>query len=101
MRQAARPRADSQFQRSDAAGGPHRSGCDADRLGIARDEADELRTAINKGLEADILLVTGGVSAGVMDLVPAVLAELGVEQVFHKVRMKPGKPLWFGNARSR
>ncbi len=31
-----------------------------------------------------------------MDLVPAVLAELGVAQVFHKVRMKPGKPLWFG-----
>lgn len=65
-------------------------------LGIARDEIDELRTAIGKGLEADILLVTGGVSAGVMDLVPAVLGELGVDQVFHKVHMKPGKPLWFG-----
>jgi molybdopterin molybdotransferase len=65
-------------------------------LGIARDENNELRAAIGKGLEADILLVTGGVSAGVMDLVPTVLAELGVEQVFHKVHMKPGKPLWFG-----
>jgi molybdopterin molybdotransferase len=42
------------------------------------------------------LLITGGVSAGVMDLVPAVLMELGARQVFHKVRMKPGKPLWFG-----
>jgi molybdopterin molybdotransferase len=65
-------------------------------LGIARDEVDELREKIATGLDADILLITGGVSAGVMDLVPAVLAELGVKQVFHKVRMKPGKPLWFG-----
>ena len=65
-------------------------------LGIARDDVAELRGAIAQGLEADILLITGGVSAGVMDLVPAVLAELGVTQVFHKVRMKPGKPLWFG-----
>ena len=65
-------------------------------LGIARDDVEELRTAIVGGLHADILLITGGVSAGVMDLVPAVLTELSVEQVFHKVRMKPGKPLWFG-----
>jgi molybdopterin molybdotransferase len=66
------------------------------RLGTARDDHAELRTAITRGLECDVLLVTGGVSAGVMDLVPSILAELGVEQVFHKVRMKPGKPLWFG-----
>jgi molybdopterin molybdotransferase len=66
-------------------------------LGIARDEINELRAAIGKGLEADVLLVTGGVSAGVMDLVPSVMAELGVGQIFHKVHMKPGKPLWFGN----
>lgn len=70
-------------------------------LGIARDEVDELRTKIDEGLDADILLITGGVSAGVMDLVPAVLAELGVKQVFHKVRMKPGKPLWFGVRESK
>ncbi len=43
-----------------------------------------------------MLLVTGGVSAGKRDLVPAVLSELGVETVFHKVRLKPGKPLLFG-----
>jgi molybdopterin molybdotransferase len=71
-------------------------GATAIDLGIARDDIDELRAAIGKGLEADVLLVTGGVSAGVMDLVPSVLAELGVEEIFHKVRMKPGKPLWFG-----
>ena len=50
-------------------------------LGIARDDVEELRTAISSGLDADILLITGGVSAGVMDLVPAVLVELGVEQL--------------------
>jgi molybdopterin molybdotransferase len=46
--------------------------------------------------EADILLVSGGVSAGQKDLVPAALEETGVRRVFHKVRVKPGKPLWFG-----
>src|SRR5690606_15889930 len=42
------------------------------------------------------LLVTGGVSTGDLDLVPGVLQELGVRQVFHKVALKPGKPVWFG-----
>ncbi|MEM8947261.1 MAG: gephyrin-like molybdotransferase Glp [Planctomycetota bacterium] len=65
-------------------------------LGISRDEPVELMKLMEQGLQADILLVTGGVSAGVMDLVPGVLQGLGVKEVFHKVRMKPGKPLWFG-----
>jgi len=65
-------------------------------LGIGRDDPVELKRLISTGLEADMLIVTGGVSAGVLDLVPGVLQELGVEQVFHKIRMKPGKPLWFG-----
>jgi molybdopterin molybdotransferase len=65
-------------------------------LGIARDERGELRAKIEQGLAADVLVLSGGVSAGVLDLVPSVLGELGVEQVFHKVRLKPGKPLWFG-----
>jgi molybdopterin molybdotransferase len=41
-------------------------------------------------------LLSGGVSAGKFDLVPQVLAEQGVRQVFHKVALRPGKPLWFG-----
>ncbi len=44
----------------------------------------------------DALIVSGGVSAGTKDLVPATLVDLGVEPVFHKVNVKPGKPLWFG-----
>jgi molybdopterin molybdotransferase len=72
------------------------AGAEAVDLGIAPDERDVLRAAIARGLQRDVLLVCGGVSAGVLDLVPGVLAELGVEQVFHKVSLKPGKPLWFG-----
>ncbi len=70
-------------------------GLDVD-LGIARDNSDELRRLIARGLESDVLVLSGGVSAGVRDLVPSVLAALNVEQVFHKVNLKPGKPLWFG-----
>jgi molybdopterin molybdotransferase len=65
-------------------------------LGIGRDDHDDLRARIADGLEADVLVLSGGVSAGVLDLVPQVLRELDVEQVFHKIRLKPGKPLWFG-----
>jgi molybdopterin molybdotransferase len=65
-------------------------------LGIARDNYDSLRTHINLGLNADVLLITGGVSAGKVDLVPQVLESLGVKPIFHKVALKPGKPLCFG-----
>jgi molybdopterin molybdotransferase len=69
-------------------------------LGTARDDRDGLRGAIAAGLAYDVLVISGGVSAGAADLVPGVLHELGVEQVFHKLRLKPGKPLWFGIQRS-
>jgi molybdopterin molybdotransferase len=65
---------------------------------VARDDSGHLRQAIARGLAADVLLLSGGVSAGVLDLVPSVLKDLGVRQVFHKVNLKPGKPLWFGYA---
>jgi len=72
------------------------AGATALDLGIARDTAESLRESIARGLKSDVLIISGGVSAGVLDLVPSVLAELGVRQVFHKVKLKPGKPLWFG-----
>ena len=65
-------------------------------LGVARDERFDLREKINRGLACDVLLLSGGVSAGKLDLVPSVLAEAGVRQVFHKVKVKPGQPIWFG-----
>jgi len=71
-------------------------GADAVPLGIARDERTHLRERIEAGLSCDMLLLSGGVSAGKLDLVPSELEAAGVQQVFHKIRMKPGKPLWFG-----
>ncbi len=65
-------------------------------LPIARDERKHLRDLVARGLEANILVLSGGVSAGVLDLVPEVLKSFGVREVFHKVNLKPGKPLWFG-----
>jgi molybdopterin molybdotransferase len=65
-------------------------------LGIARDRVDHLRGLIAEGLRAPILLLSGGVSAGKLDLVPGVLKELGVQPHFHSVKLKPGKPLLFG-----
>lgn len=76
-----------------------RAGGDVVDLGVGRDETEELQRLIRQGLETDVLVLSGGVSAGVLDLVPEVLARLGVEQVFHKVKLKPGKPLWFGISR--
>jgi molybdopterin molybdotransferase len=66
-------------------------------LGIARDNLDGLRSSIGEGLANHaVLVLSGGVSVGERDLVPKVLAELGVEPHFHQVALKPGKPLFFG-----
>jgi molybdopterin molybdotransferase len=68
-------------------------------LDHAPDDAGRLRDRLGAALgTADVVLVAGGVSAGQYDLVPSALAALGVREVFHKVRQKPGKPLWFGVA---
>ena len=61
------------------------------------DDIDALRKSLQRHLEeADVLILSGGVSMGKADYVPQVLAELGVEVVFHKVSQRPGKPMWFG-----
>jgi molybdopterin molybdotransferase len=65
-------------------------------LGIARDRVESLRPLIAEGLKSSVLVLSGGVSAGKLDLVPGVLQELGVQAHFHKVEMKPGKPVLFG-----
>jgi len=64
-------------------------------LGIALDSEDSLVTRLRQGLDADMLITTGGVSAGDYDIVKNVLAKEG-EITFWTVRMKPGKPLAFG-----
>lgn len=72
------------------------AGAETVELGIRPDETTALREAIEEGLKSDVLVISGGVSAGGLDLIPGLLNELGVEQVFHKVSLKPGKPIWFG-----
>lgn len=72
------------------------AGATVKQLGIVRDNRDDLCAAIKEGLQADVLLISGGMSVGVKDFGPTLLAEQGVEKVFHKVQLKPGKPLWFG-----
>jgi molybdopterin molybdotransferase len=64
-------------------------------LGIARDSEDSVVASLRRGLEADMLLTSGGVSVGDYDVVKEVLAKQG-EISFWTVRMKPGKPLAFG-----
>jgi molybdopterin molybdotransferase len=66
-------------------------------LGIGRDNLEDLRTQIGRGLQHDVLLVSGGVSMGKYDFVENVFAEFGVEVLFESVAMKPGKPTVFGH----
>ncbi len=73
------------------------AGASGEYFGIARDDPDHLRTLVARALaSADVLLLSGGVSAGKFDFVPGVLQDLGMQAHFHKIRMKPGKPLLFG-----
>ena len=60
------------------------------------DDEEALRETLERGLAADVLVTSGGVSVGEHDLVRAVELELGVEEVFWRVAMKPGKPVSFG-----
>jgi molybdopterin molybdotransferase len=70
-------------------------GIEAEYLGIALDEKENLREKILAGLERDVLIITGGVSMGEYDFVRDVFEELGVEILFTKVAIKPGKPTVF------
>lgn len=68
----------------------------ADLLHLPDNEAviaKELRRCIN---EYDVLIISGGVSAGKFDYIPNALAQLQVTKLFHKVQQRPGKPFWFG-----
>jgi molybdopterin molybdotransferase len=66
------------------------------RLDAVADDEDEHRRALAEGLEHDVLVTSGGVSVGPHDLVRRVEAELGVEEIFWRVAVRPGKPVSFG-----
>jgi molybdopterin molybdotransferase len=70
-------------------------------LGNAPDEVAELRARIQRGLDSDILVLSGGVSVGTYDLVEPVLRELGAEFFFDSVAIRPGKPAVFGSCHGK
>jgi molybdopterin molybdotransferase len=72
------------------------AGADVATLPTVADDASAHRRALESGLEADVLVTSGGVSVGPHDLVRGLLAELGVEEIFWGLAVKPGKPLAFG-----
>jgi molybdopterin molybdotransferase len=72
------------------------AGAAVDVLAAVADDASAHREALERGLSADMLVTSGGVSVGPHDLVRQIEAELGVEEVFWRVAIKPGKPVAFG-----
>jgi len=70
-------------------------------LPVARDEIAHTRELIERGLGADLLLLSGGVSAGKYDIVERVLGDMGAEFFFDRVLIQPGQPLVFGKARGK
>jgi len=76
-----------------------RAGGDPQILSIARDNYESTRGLIEQGLEHDMLLLSGGVSAGKYDIVERVLADVGAQFFFDRVLIQPGQPLVFGTAR--
>ena len=71
------------------------------RLPVARDTLEDTRAAVERGLESDLLLLSGGVSAGKYDVVEEALAAVGAEFYFDRVLIQPGQPLVFGSAAGR
>jgi len=94
------PIADYQVRRSNA----YAVGATLRRRGFGRvgddhvlDDEEMLRERLKLHLTThEVLILSGGVSMGRFDLVPKVLMQLGVEEVFHKIAQRPGKPMWFG-----
>jgi molybdopterin molybdotransferase len=78
-----------------------RAGGDPRILPIARDHYESTRHLTEQGLESDLLLLSGGVSAGKYDIVERVLADLGAQFFFDRVLVQPGQPLVFGTARGK
>ena len=72
------------------------AGAEVVAVETVRDDPAATRTAIEAALQGDVAVISGGVSVGEHDHVKAALDALGVEQVFWRVALKPGKPTWFG-----
>jgi molybdopterin molybdotransferase len=77
------------------------AGGEPDILPVAPDTASGLSELLERGLERDLLLISGGVSAGKYDLVKPCLRRLGAEFFFERVRIQPGQPTAFGHGRGK
>jgi molybdopterin molybdotransferase len=75
-----------------------RAGGRPELLPVARDRVDATRESVTRGLSSDLLLLSGGVSAGKYDVVEDVLTGLGARFFFDRVLIQPGQPLVFGEA---
>ena len=73
-----------------------RAGGEPVNLGVARDSPDSIRERIMQALDSDLLVTTAGISVGEHDYLRGVLADLGVEQRFWRLRIRPGAPVGFG-----
>ncbi len=69
--------------------------CEVNYLGITKDEKSAIKHKIEEAVNHNVLITVGGVSMGDYDYVPEVLSETGAEIIFHKVAVKPGKPILF------
>jgi molybdopterin molybdotransferase len=76
-------------------------GCTTEILPIAKDSEESLKPLLERGLEQDLLIISGGVSAGKYDLVKPLLKNLGAEFRFERVRIQPGQPATFATARGK
>jgi molybdopterin molybdotransferase len=72
------------------------AGADVDVLEPVTDDVEATTAALQRGLESDVLVTSGGVSVGPHDLVRSALEQLGVEEVFWRVAVRPGRPIAFG-----
>ncbi len=64
---------------------------------LVDDDLGRLEQTLQAAMGCDVVIITGGVSMGTADYVPQVLEANGVRPIFHKVKIKPGKPIWFGS----
>lgn len=63
------------------------------------DDEDEIQSSLGEILDSsDVTIISGGVSKGKFDFIPGALIKLGAQEVFHEVKQRPGKPMWFGIA---
>ncbi|XRO77366.1 molybdopterin biosynthesis protein [Methanocaldococcus sp. 10A] len=76
-------------------------GYDFEFFGIAKDDKEDLKEKIKKALKCDIILLSGGTSAGVGDLTETAIKELGGEILVHGIKIKPGKPTIIGKIKDK